>query len=580
MKQGGNCMKNLIEKCFKEERYDEIKSLLKGNEDLDSKIMLAKTHNILEEFEDAFQILKDVNHNDESLFQWMFTCNALTYYEETIKSFRSVKNKIIDFYLLTVVAHLALKQYEETYQLLDEASKLDEKQAVIQYYYYYTYTQQQRFEDAQLAAKKAYEIDQSLFSLRNYMSASLILDDFNAVLQAYVPNNHPEVNWFYFVALTQTGQHEKAVELGEQLHALHPEFEYLADGLAFNYMQLQNYEKVITFAKEYEDHPDNALRMRNLDMIRISYEKLENKEKAREYLEKLAADADKNLEVYNETEKLYKEEKYEEIVELLKDIHTPTAYRQLAATYFHLKNFEESARLSKILLETKQENDVRMIGVLAMLYSQQFEDAKTELLKMESDEVVLNFVYAHLSSIFMQENNIEEATHYAYQLVQVESTFENHAHLAQLYGMQHQENEAIQELEKALNTTEDDMQKQYAHKHLGVLNLHVGNYEKAYQYLSSVTYENKDELWVAYHKAIVCMELKKFEEAIECLSFLMQQDEYTDEIVYRLALCYIETQRNNEFTAIYDQCESLATKSDSNRQWFEYINVKAFRTGG
>ncbi len=571
-------MNSIIEKCFAEKRYDELKQLLIGNEDVESKVNLAKVYNLCEEYQNAYDILQNIELNDLAKYELMNACNGTSKFEETKSVFDLLHEKTIDAYIMLFQANFGLKLHEENLKVLNDTLKFDDKLGLINYFFYLTYTHLEQYDKSYEHAKLSYEFDKNPFGLRNLMSACLILEKFDEVLSLYQGEEHSELKWFNFVVLTQSKQHEKAIEFGLALLEKHPELTFLPDGLAFNYFALENYEKAIEYAKFYEEFPDANLRIRSLDLIRTCYEKLGDHENVLKYVEKIKANSDEYLPVYSEVEKLYEEGKYEEIITKLEGVDTPTALRQKTVALYQLQRFEEVASNSKILATMYDDPEVLKIAVISYLNIQDYQSAKEELLRMEAKEIALDFVYSHLLSLYTQEGNFDEAIHYGYLGKEYEPTsFEPYARLAQIYSAAGRDQEAIDTLLAARPLTDNEVYLEWVRRNLGVVYLKTEQLEKAYREFKEADCFNENELWVPYHAGLVCMHLGKYDEAITYFEFLKAQEKYGDEIVYRLALCYLELNQNHKFQAIYDECERLAENNEENAHYLEIVNSRAFR---
>lgn len=571
-------MNNIIKKCFEEKRYDELKQLLIGNEDLESKVYLARVYNLCEEYQNAYDILQNIELDDLARYELMNACNGLSKFETTKSTFNLLNNKNVDAYIMLFQANFGLKLYEENISVLEKAVEFEEKLGLLHYFFYLTYTHLENYEKAYDHAKLSYEYDENLFGLRNLMSACLVLQKFDEVLNLYQGENHSELKWFNFVALTQSKQHEKAIEFGLELLKEHPDLTYVPDGLAFNYFMLEEYAKAIDYAKFYEEFPDANLRLRSLDLIRTCYEKLGDQENVLKYVEKIQENSDEYLPVYSEVEKLYEEGKLEEIVEKLEGIDTPTALRQKTVALYQLQRFEEVAKNSKILATMYDDPEVLKIAVISYLNIEDYQSAKEELLRMEAKEIALDFVYSHLLSLYTQEGNMDEAIHYGYLGKEYEPTsFEPYARLAQIYSAAGRDQEAIETLLAARSLTDNESYLEWVRRNLGVVYLKTEQLEKAYSEFKEADCFNVNDLWVGYHAGLVCMHLGKFDEAITYFEFLKSQERYGDEIVYRLALCYLEMNQNQKFQAIYEECERLAENNEENTSYLEIVNNRAFR---
>lgn len=177
--------------------------------------------------------------------------------------------------------------------------------------------------------------------------------------------------------------------------------------------------------------------------------------------------------------------------------------------------------------------------------------------------------------LYEQQQNIDEAIHYVYQLCELQpNDFNALARLAQLYIFTSQDEKAINILLKAQNIAET-MHQEWIQQHLGILYLRTEQYEKSYTILKPLPLREQ-ELWVAYHKALACMAMQQYVDAIESLEFLFAQPQYEDEILYRLAYCYIKTNQNKKFQSIYSLCEDKKDVSNENKQLFDWINDIAF----
>lgn len=572
-------MDKAIKEAFISQNYEEAKKLLATKEDKESKVLLARIYNIQSEYQKGYELLRNLELDDEGYVQFMVSANGVYQYEDTIATYEKVQNKKqFDVLLSAIVAKLGLQEYEDAIFLLKEAEELDMKANVLAYYYYFAYTQMKQFELAYKYAKLAYELDANTFTLRNYMNAGLILQNYDDVLAAYTPElKAKEVDWLYFVALLQAENYEKAIAFGETLKQEYPDLYYVEDGLAQAYFHFENWEKTIENAKKYENEENEDLRIRSLNFLRVSYERLNDYEQANSYVQKLSTFEDANVALYVEAERLFEAGKYEEILALLQDIDTPVAMRQKAVVYYQLENYEEVSKLVRILLPMYQDIDLRKIAILSFLRVQAVEEAKNELFAMEKEKQDLAFVYSQLMNIYTIENN-EEAIHYAYLGSELEQDkFEPQARLAQVYANFNKTEDAIKTLEKTLPLAIEVNQEGWIYKNLGILYFQTMQLEKAWEQFKNVDVFNPEEKWLAYHAGIVAMELQKYEEAIACFEFLYDQDDYGDDIVYRLALCYIETKQNNKFSRIYEECEILSENSEENAELFAIVRNRAFQ---
>lgn len=571
-------MNNIIEKCFNEKRYDELKQLLEGKEDLESKVYLAKAYNLTEEYQKAYDLLNGLELNEEGKFELMNASNGTSHFAQTKTLFNTLQNKTIDAYIMLFQANFGMHLHEENIQTLTDALTLNEKVGLIHYFFYLTYTHLENFEKAYEHAKKSYEDDQNLFSLRNYMSACLVLEKFDEAISLYNNEEVGELKWFYFVALTQSKKHEEAISFGKTLLTTNPDLVFVNDGLAFNYLQLKDYTNAIECAKHYEDFPDMNLRLRSLDLIRNCYELLGDEANKNKYIQKIQESSDEYLPVYSEVEQLFEAGRLEEIIEKLKDLDTPTAIRQKTVAYFSMQNYEEAAKHSKVLATLSDDPEVLKIAVISYLNISDFESAKAELLRMEAKEIALDFVYSHLLSLYTQEGNLEEAIHYGFLGKELENDkFEPYARLAQIYSAAQKDNEAIETLLQARKLTDNPDYLEWVRRNLGVVYFKTEQLEKAYQEFKASDAFNANDLWVTYHAALVCTGLGKHDEAIPYLEFLKAQERYSDEIVYRLALAYLETNQNGKFQDVYGECETLAENNDENKHYLEIVNDRAFR---
>lgn len=572
-------MEKEIKDALVAQDYALAQTLLEQKDDVESKTLLARIYNMQSEYQKAYTLLKDLVLDDDGYIQFMVSANGVLQYEDSIATFAKVVNQDqFDVLLSSVVAHLGLQNYEAALALLKRAELLDMKADVLAYYYYFAYTQLKKYDIAQNYAKVAFELNPTSFNLHNYMSASMHMQDYESALQSYQEGlETQEVAWLYFVALLQGEHYYEAIKVGERLKTVYPQLYYVEDGLAQAYYMVEDWQNTIQNAQKYENVEDVDLKARNLNFIRMSYDKLGEYAKADLYIQKLSELENEDISLYAKAERLFEEQKYEEILTLLKDVDTPVALRQKAVVYYQLENYQEVVKLANILLSLYPDVELRKIAVLSFIYTGDSASAVSELKRMEQEKVALDFVYSQLMNIYMVENN-EEAIHYAFLGTEYENDkFEPQARLAQVYANFNKNEDAIKALEKALLLGEEAYQKEWVHKNLGILYFKTMQLEKAWQQFSQIKLLNKDEQWLAYHAGIVAMELGKYEEAINCFQFLHEQEEYGDDIVYRLALCYIFTKQNNKFQAIYDECEQLAEKSEENNELFTVVRERAFR---
>lgn len=570
-------MQDIVAKCFREKRFDEIKQLLKGNTDLESRILLAKTYHHLAEYDEVYQLLKDGEYNDESLFFLMIVCNILGKFEETIQVFDKVQNKVVDYYFMTIEAKIALGQLTDALVVLKEAETLNEKRHVVCYYYYFIYIKMEKYDLASQFALEAYQLEKNAFNYRNWLQASFLNNDVDSIVNFYQEYDDEEVNWLYFISLTEAKQHQKAVEFGLKLIEKYPSLTRTYNVLAHNHLQLENYEKVIEYAKVHENDEDIAIRNHSLEMMREAYEKLGDLENAKRYSALLPEALEMHFDQYMEAERLFGEGNYDEMITVLDGIDTLVADRQRCFAYYQLGDYHHTLIYGYKVLQQHADVEVQKLVALANLNLDQTAEAITILAQLEVKEEQLEFVYANMSVAYAMQENLDEAIHYAFLLCELDKeNFEAAARLAHLYILQHDTEKAVETLYRCEKIATNDDQLMWVTRNLGINFYSLGEFDKAYTHFKK--YPILDEqLWVPYHMGLICAALDKFMEAAECFEFLAQQENVEDEIYYRLALCYIETNQNKKFQDVYDICEQLSTKSEQNKTSFEIINDIAFR---
>lgn len=283
-----------------------------------------------------------------------------------------------------------------------------------------------------------------------------------------------------------------------------------------NYFLWERYDNVITLGEEYLAG-NNVYNLEDVvDKLAISYFRIDNLDKAREYFEKL------------------------KLISGMEDY----AQFQIGETYYTEKNYLKAAEAYKIVSETAKSNSYKEKGAyweLSSLYLMK----NTDEFQIKSQNFLNNYPNSSLKeNVYLMEG--------------------------ELFGIQGNSEESLKVYEKLYNETQDLILKEKALTKLIDLNRLNKNFQKELEWINKITNTDKK----SYYTAKYLQDQNKPEEAKVELEKLLVSDSYKDFANIGLGDYYYNTKDYVKAKENYNNVINLENSRYKDKALFQMANIQ------